>query len=147
MNARFIGQQAKQRTALAVTVLITVIIALTLVACGGDDKKQSGGPPGMNGEMRAQFEKFRSCLKEHGVDLPDPGQEPQGGDAQGQPGQGRPPQGQPPGINDEDQKAFAACRKLMPTRPEGAPGGNGGPPAGGPPTGPGPGDSMTTPST
>lgn len=70
-------------------------------------------------EMQDRFQEFASCMRDHGVDLPDI-----------RPGQGGPPAGGDRGIdmNDPDvQEAQQACRDKL---PQGGPGGPGGGPGG-----------------
>ncbi len=69
------------------------------------------GPPGMTSAMRAQFQKFRTCLEQHGATLPTG--PPQNGSGPPQNGSA------PPQI---DAAAMQACSRYMPQGgPQGAP--------------------------
>jgi hypothetical protein len=82
-------------------------------------------------EMRDRMVKFSSCMRQHGVDIPDI-----------QPGQGGPPRRF--NLNSpKSQAAAKACQKLIPRPPGGGRGGPGGPGGGiGFQAGPPPGGSQ-----
>jgi hypothetical protein len=126
------------RLATPLSVLAIAGASIALVACGSSDGSSSGGnastnASGGNGTQNAAFEKYRQCLKDNGVTLPDRARRPDGdGDGYGPPpgaDGGRPPtgtDGAPPsgrggpgffggGRPDaKTQKAMQACAKLRP---------------------------------
>ncbi len=58
-------------------LLILAALAAALVACGGEDPKpaRSGGPGagrGPDAKTRKAMLDFAGCMREHGVDMPDP---------------------------------------------------------------------------
>ena len=139
------------RLATPLSVLAVASASIALVACGGSDSSSSGAAAGAssttstNGSgatQNAAFEKYRQCLKDNGVTLPDRGNGQGGGGGYGPPAGagagGTPPtgtNGTPPagagaggfpggGQNSAKfQKAMQACAKL---RPQGSfRGGNG----------------------
>ena len=99
---------------------LALICAATLVACGGSGSSSSGSgsSAGANaaGANSAAADKFRSCLKAQGVDVP-PGPGAGGGGGAGG-GYGQRPQRTP-----AQQKAMQACAKY---RPQGGGFGGGG---------------------
>lgn len=137
------------RLATPLSVLAIAGASIALVACGSSDSSSSGGNAstnanGGNANQNAAFEKYRQCLKDNGVTLPDRGQRPNGGGnggggyGPGGPGTdgGQPPtgaDGAPPSGGDgngggnggpgffgggqpdaKTQKAMQACAKLRP---------------------------------
>jgi hypothetical protein len=76
--------------------------ALALAACGGDDA--AGDNPSANRDkMRDAALDFARCMREHGIDMPDP-----------KPGQGGVQLTVPDGKSqDEVQAADSACRKYL----------------------------------
>jgi hypothetical protein len=119
------------RLATPLSVLAIAGASIALVACGSSGDDSSAGAKatstsGANGTQNAAFEKYRQCLKDNGVTLPDRGQRGGGG------GYGPPPGadgGQPPtGTNGnggpgffgggqpdaKTQKAMQACAKYRP---------------------------------
>jgi hypothetical protein len=96
-------------------------IALTAAGCGSggadvptsfdpSSGSASGGPANT-----AAFQRFQSCLAEHGVNLPEGGAPPSGGQPPGG--------GDLPGGGAKAQRAFQACQQYMPQAPGGAGGG------------------------
>jgi hypothetical protein len=91
-----------------------------------------GSRPNLSSDQKAQLKKFRDCMKQKGVDLPDFGR-------------GGPPQGGPPaGFDPTSSKFRSAIQKCGQYAPQGGPpggqgsqggppGGTGGAPGGGPP--------------
>ena len=75
-------------------------------------------------EFQDAFQAFAQCMRDNGVDLPDPGQG-------GGPGAGGPP-GRGGGIDMDDPDVQAAQEKCRDKLPQGGPGGGG--PGGGPPS-------------
>jgi hypothetical protein len=120
------------RLATPLSVLAIAGASIALVACGSSDGSSSNGnastnASGGNATQNAAFEKYRQCLKDNGVTLPDRGQRPDGGNGDGQPPtgtNGAPPSGGDgnggPGIlgggqaDAKTQKAMQACAKLRP---------------------------------
>jgi hypothetical protein len=136
------------RLATPLSVLAIAGASIALVACGSSDSSSSGGSAstnasGGNATQNAAFEKYRQCLKDNGVTLPDRGQRSDGGNGNGGGAYGPPPGadgGQPPtGTNGappsdgngnggaggpgflgggqadaKTQKAMQACAKLRP---------------------------------
>jgi hypothetical protein len=127
------------RLATPLSVLAIAGASLALVACGSSDRSSSGGGAATNGSngnatQNAAFEKYRQCLKDNGVTLPDRGRRPNGagygpppGADGGQPPtgtNGAPPSGNGNGGGDggpgflggdaKTQKAMQACAKLRP---------------------------------
>lgn len=113
-------------------LVLVAAAALLLAGCGGSGGSDSGseessaatseqaGGPGGFPEIS---DETRSCLKENGVELPDPGQggPPAGGPPEGGPPAGEPPQGFAKG-GAEVKKAFEECGVELPQgKPEGAP--------------------------
>jgi hypothetical protein len=111
--------------------VLAVLATVLLAGCGSSggsessseettaSSEQAGGPGGF-GEIS---DETRSCLKEKGVELPEPGQ---GGPPAGGPPEGTPPEGGPPqGIGKggaKMEKAFEECGVEMPQgKPEGLP--------------------------
>jgi hypothetical protein len=112
-------------------VAILAMVAGALAACGTSGSGQTasagaqagpggGGRPQLGADQQAQFAKFRNCMKQHGVDLPDLSR-------------GGPPSGGPPGgvdpTSSKFRSAIRACRGSAPRM--GPPGGFGGAPPGG----------------
>jgi hypothetical protein len=111
---------------------LVVLVAVLLSGCGGSgssdstteessaaSSEQAGGPGG----FAEISEETRSCLKEKGVELPEPGQggPPAGGPPEGGPPAGGPPQGFGKG-GAQMKKAFEECGVELPQgKPEGAP--------------------------
>ncbi|MGC9974969.1 MAG: hypothetical protein ABSC36_06240 [Gaiellaceae bacterium] len=119
-------------------VVISVFLALVVTGCGGSSSRGAGaGPMGaqrnFGGASSAQFKKFSACLKAHGVSgfgsfRNGNGQRPGAGTRSGPwsragnnggrwPGAGtttvpRPTLTSP--RQTTEQKAFSACRKLLP---------------------------------
>jgi hypothetical protein len=113
------------RLATPLSVLAIAGASIALVACGssGDDSsagaKASTNGSGTDTTQNAAFEKYRQCLKDNGVTLPDRGQRPGGGygPSPGTGTNGTPPAGGFPGGGQADaktQKAMQACAKLRP---------------------------------
>ena len=100
--------------------------ALVLTGCGGGGSKANASAgsstttTAATGRNTAAFQKYRDCLKQHGVDLPNFGQR---GQRQGQAGETTgssvPPRTQPSlpaGVTQEQfQAAQQACESLRPT--------------------------------
>lgn len=134
------------RLATPISVLAIAGASIALVACGSSDDSSGGSAStnasGGNGTQNAAFEKYRQCLKDNGVTLPDRGQG-NGGPGGGQGGYGPPPgastngapptgtNGAPPSggngngaggpggpgfgqMDAKTQKAMQACAKLRP---------------------------------
>jgi hypothetical protein len=99
------------RLATPLSVLAIAGSSIALVACGSSDRSSSGAGAstnasgGANGTQNAAFEKYRQCLKDNGVTLPDRG--PRGGNG----GPGFFGGGQ---ADAKTQKAMQACAKLRP---------------------------------
>lgn len=95
------------RLATPLSVLAIAGASIALVACGSSDSSSSGGggasTNASNGNTtpNAAFEKYRQCLEDNGVTLPDRGRRPNGGPGGGQP-------------DAKTQKAMEACAKLRP---------------------------------
>jgi hypothetical protein len=97
-------------------VLVPAALALVVAGCGspeGPDVATAGGerpaasatPTAPAGDREEQLRQFAGCMREHGVDVPDP--EPGLGGVGGMAGGGA--------LNDPDfQAAFAACRTKLP---------------------------------
>ena len=112
-------------------VLAVVVAALLLAGCGGSSgsdssseessaasSEQAGGPGG----FAEISDETRTCLKENGAELPEPGQggPPAGGPPEGGPPAGGPPQGFKGGA--KMKKAFEECGVELPQgKPEGTP--------------------------
>lgn len=103
------------RLGLGVTALVT---AFTLTACGGEDK--ADGPASLNGgkgndkaqaagedvpkDPKAAMLKFAACMRENGIDFPDPDPN-SGGMARAIPAEG---------DTSKMEKANNACKKYLP---------------------------------
>jgi hypothetical protein len=97
-------------------VLVPAALALVLTGCGspdGPDVATAGGAPAAasapptapSGDREEQLRQFAGCMREHGVDVPDP--EPGVGGFGGMGGGGA--------LSDPDfQTAFEACRTKLP---------------------------------
>jgi hypothetical protein len=106
-------------------VALALTCAATLVACGGSGSSSSGsgssaGANAAAGANSAAADKFRSCLKAQGVDVPPGPGAGGGGGAGGGAGGGY---GQRPQRTPAQQKAMQACAKY---RPQGGGFGGGG---------------------
>lgn len=134
------------RLATPLSVLAIAGASIALVACGSSDGSSAGGGASTSaagGTQNAAFEKYRQCLKDNGVTLPDRGGRP-GGDGGYGPPTGT--DGTPPPAGDgaaggtggpgflgggrpdaKTQKAMQACAKLRPQLRggDGAPNGGG----------------------
>jgi hypothetical protein len=97
-------------------ILAAVAGALTLGACGGSNNNNNGGLAGAGGVDKA-FEgalKFSKCMRQHGVDMPDPKRVGNGGISIGGPSGGPGKARFAPGSPDPKMKAAqAACQKYM----------------------------------
>jgi hypothetical protein len=90
---------------LTLLTLPLAVASIALGACGGDGDATAG-----TGDRRAEFReaalKFAKCMREHGVDMPDP-----------QPGQGGRITLGGPGTGPQDQatmeRAQKACQKIL----------------------------------
>jgi hypothetical protein len=127
------------RLATPLSVLAIAGASIALVACGssGDDSsagaKASTNASDTNSTQNAAFEKYRQCLKDNGVTLPDRGQRPDGNGGGYGPPPGTGTNGTPPADGDgngngnggpgflgggqpdaKTQKAMQACAKLRP---------------------------------
>ena len=112
-------------------VLAVVVAALLLAGCGGSGGSESSSEEssaasseqaGVPGGFPEISDETRSCLKEKGVELPEPGQggPPAGGPPEGGPPAGGAPQGFKGGA--KMQKGFEECGVELPQgKPEGAP--------------------------
>lgn len=77
--------------------------ALTLVACGNDPSTGGDSAANRQSEMQDAALKYTRCMRENGVDMPDP-----------KPGQGGIRLSQPDGVSPSKMhKADAACRKYL----------------------------------
>jgi hypothetical protein len=97
-------------------ILAALAGALTLGACGGSNNDNGPGAAGARGQDKA-FEgalKFSRCMREHGVDMPDPKRVGNGGISisgpAGGPGKARLARGVP---DPKVKTAQAACQKYM----------------------------------
>lgn len=123
--------------ALFAVAAAVVIAALLFGGCGGSDSRrtsfdQGQGAPGSfapgagpGGANPAQLQRFTSCLKKQGVDMPEPGSGPPSG--------GPPSGGGQPLNSPKARKALQACRQYLPQ--------------GGPPSGAGPPGTFSTPTS
>jgi hypothetical protein len=112
-------------------LVLVAAAALLFAGCGGSggsdssseessaaSSEQAGGPGG----FAEISDETRTCLKENGVELPEPGQggPPAGGPPEGGPPAGGPPQGFKGGAT--MKKAFEECGVELPQgKPQGAP--------------------------
>jgi hypothetical protein len=88
-------------------ILAAVAAAVALGACGGSGKDNGSGGSGQNREDKA-FEgalKFAKCMREHGIDMPDPQRVGSGGIKQTLNGR--------PGSETKMKAAQDACQKYM----------------------------------
>lgn len=125
---------------LGIAGVLAIVAALAVAGCGGSSgsssssssseasstgaSSEAGGPPSGGFEIS---EETRSCLKEQGVELPEPGQ---GGELPegAEPPSGGPPEGgAPPSFGGAQgkkmQEAFKECGVEMPEGGQGKPGG------------------------
>ncbi len=63
------------RTRLAVTVALLAVAGGAVTACGGAKSGNGATPASASADPVEQGRKFARCMREHGIDLPDPGQE------------------------------------------------------------------------
>ena len=100
------------RAMLAVLALAGAAIAVTVATASGADSagSDSAAPgdvtfaPGLDPDI---IEEFESCMSDHGVDVPEPGERFEG----------------PRGVHeptDEEREAFEACEEKLPRPPHGA---------------------------
>lgn len=113
-------------------LVLVAAAALLLAGCGGSggsdaSSEESSAASSERGGGRGGFPKIsdetRTCLKENGVELPEPGQgvPPAGGPPEGGPPAGGPPQGFGKG-GAKMKKAFEECGVELPQgKPEGPP--------------------------
>lgn len=104
--------------------LVAVAVAVSLAGCTGHTDRS--GPVSMHDQQL----RFARCMRDHGVDMPDPGADGAGApiaiggvgvpadDATGDPSADA--SGATAG-GDAHQQAFAACRKFMPKAPDPSP--------------------------
>jgi hypothetical protein len=133
-EGRMLVWSRKGQIRLAVVGSSAVLAAAAVAGCGGDSEAAAnresnggqGGQPQLPAEQRDRVQKFRDCMEENGVDLPDLSDGPP---------QGGPPPGIDP-MSSEFRSAIQECGQLAP-RPGGMHGPPGGPPGGkdGPPDG------------
>jgi hypothetical protein len=83
--------------------LMVVLVALALAGCGSSASPQAGPSAGASLSRDEMGVKFAQCLREHGVDVPDP-----------EPGKGPMIRFGGPGGQDTVQKAMEACRQYNP---------------------------------
>jgi hypothetical protein len=105
---------------ICVAATAAMAIALVIVLAGGDDDPApaeraapfvfGGGPAEGSGAAPEELDEFRACLEDQGVEVPEPGAAPSGGDVE------------------EMQEAFEACRELLPEGAETFGGGSPGAP-------------------
>jgi hypothetical protein len=124
------------RLATPLSALAILGASAALAACGSSSTNSSSAVgatsttgAAANGKQSAAQEKFRQCLKDNGVTLPDRGQG-RGGQSGPGGGYGPPaggvPGGAPGGIDNEKfRKAMQACAKLRPQGLGNGPGGYG----------------------
>ncbi|BCB74657.1 hypothetical protein GCM10022251_74850 [Phytohabitans flavus] len=97
------------RTAVPALALSILVLA-GVVACATGTPEAAAPPPATSD--REQGLKFAQCMRDHGVDMPDPGTE---GVVTG-PGSGALPSpgASAPTLTTGDDSAFEACRKFLP---------------------------------
>ncbi|HEY5052639.1 MAG TPA: hypothetical protein VII45_04440 [Solirubrobacterales bacterium] len=130
MKTKYRGIRPGRVNMLGLMGVLAVLATVLLAGCGSSggsessseettaSSEQAGAPGGFAGIS----EETRSCLKEKGVELPEPGQ---GGPPAGGPPEGGPPAGGPPqGFGKSGakmKKAFEECGVELPQgKPEGA---------------------------
>ena len=87
----------------AMRILIPITAALLLGACGGEDPSGGGGG---KAQARDAGLKFARCMREHGIDVPDPKTDEDGGIQIGGPGV-------KPGSPEKLGRAQEACEKQV----------------------------------
>jgi hypothetical protein len=55
-----------------ILVALAATASLAVAACGGDDKPSSSSQATREAAMRKSLLKYAQCMREHGVDMPDP---------------------------------------------------------------------------
>src|SRR3954447_18335490 len=146
MNKAELIRSLRGKPRFAVVGSSLAIVAAGVSGCGIGDSSQAadanqpsasnqqgqgqgqGARPQLSSDQKAQLKKFRDCMKQHGVDVPD---------FSNGPPEGGPPAGFDP-TSSKFRSAIQACGQYAPQG--GPPGGAGGPPGGGGP--PGMGDSQ-----
>lgn len=137
MNKRYGTGMPRRVNVLGLMSVLAVLAGALLIGCGGSGDNESSseessttsparvGGPGGFAEIS---DETRACLKEMGVELPEPGQ---GGPPAGAPPTGMPPEGGPPAGGPPQgfgkggakmKKAFEECGMELPQgKPEGPP--------------------------
>jgi hypothetical protein len=131
MKTKYRRMRPERVNVLGLMGVLAVLATVLLAGCGS-----SGGSESSSEETTASSEQAggaggfaeisdetRSCLKEKGVELPEPGQggDPAGGPPEGTPSEGGPPQGFGKG-GAKMKKAFEECGVELPQgKPEGPP--------------------------
>jgi len=131
MKTKYRRMRPERVNVLGLMGVLAVLATVLLAGCGGSggsessseetptaSAEQAGGPGG----FAEISDKTRTCLKESGVELPEPGQggPPAGGPPEGGPPAGGPPQGFKGGA--KMKKAFEECGVELPQgKPQGAP--------------------------
>jgi hypothetical protein len=122
---------------LGVAGVLAIVAALAVAGCGGSsgsssssEESSTGSSSEAAGQTPGGFEiseETRECLKEQGVELPEPGQDgelPEGGEP---PAGGPPEGGEPPNFGGAQgkkmQEAFKECGVEIPEGGQGKPGG------------------------
>ena len=136
MRTRNRAERPARRRLAGVAAIVAALALLLLAGCGGSGggsgtttagtsaTGRSGGPGGFE-----LSDETRACLKEQGVELPEPGQgapSGSGGPPEGGPPEGGSPAGGPPGGSGKSaekmQEAFEECGAEPPQgKPAGAP--------------------------
>jgi hypothetical protein len=136
MKAKYRRVRPERVNVLGLMGVLAILATVLLAGCGssGGSESSSEGTTasseqaGGSGGFAEISEETRSCLKEKGVELPEPGQggPPAGGPPEGMPPEGGPPTGGPPqGFGKggaKMKKAFEECGVELPQgKPEGPP--------------------------
>lgn len=98
-----------RRSITVVGATAVAIVLLAAAACGGSDSGSASAaqPEGTGSDEDAQALAFAECMRDNGVDMPDPGP--------GQEGLGNAFQSAAEGVDEETMgEAMAACEELMP---------------------------------
>lgn len=132
MNQKHRTRKPRRAPVAWIVGALAVLVAALLVGCGGSSSDssseetssasagQAGGPAGFE-----LSDETRACLKEQGVELPDPGEGPPGGAPPGGLPEGGPPErGEPPkGFGQGGEEMKGALEECGAELPRGKPGG------------------------
>jgi hypothetical protein len=109
------GSAGRRRLRGAVGVVVASLVLVVMAACGdsggaGDAGAAGGTSPSAGGDEQAQVLRFARCMRDNGVDMPDPGPGQSGLMTALQEVSGSHGQGGDPNFD----TAYAACKSMLP---------------------------------